>query len=305
MSTYRRAKLLPRMIAALEAQTLPLDRFEVVIVDNGSHDETEGTLAELVRQSPLRLRPLFIDVNHGPAAARNLGWKAATAATVAFTDDDCVPDPGWLEAGLRLMNADDDLGIVQGRTMPQRDYVTTRWTVYREVKHLSGLWEGCNLFVRRTSLEASGGFDEAIGWYGEDTALGWGVLAAGWRGAFADDAVVTHDLSERGVRWHMKQGFLEGNNIGLATRFPAFHATFWRPWAYRPRNAAFAVGVVGLVLAVWKRPALLLLLPWAWLRRPPLGYHPYFRLLAERASVDGSVFAGMLLGSVKHRRFVL
>lgn len=305
MSTYRRAKLLPRMVAALEAQTIPADDFEVIIVDNGSHDDTEGVLAQLARSSPLRLTALSIDVNNGPAAARNLGWHSASAPVVAFTDDDCVPDPHWLESGLRLLAADRRIGVIQGRTVPQRDYVSTAWTVFREVKKLSGLWEGCNLFVLRPALDASGGFDESIGWYGEDTALGWGVIAAGWEGAFGDDTIVTHDLSERGVRWHMRQAYLEGNNIGLANRFPGFHAMFWKRWAYRPHNAVFAIGVVGIALSVWRRPALLLTLPWLWMRRPPLKYHPWFQLLGERAAVDASVFAGMAVGSVRHRRFIL
>ena len=303
--SYRRAELLPRLLAALEAQTTPSDQIEVIVVDNGSHDETAEVLGGLARRSSLRVRLLSVDVNRGPAAARNLGWRSAGAPVIAFIDDDCVPDRRWVESGLRLLGADQGIGIVQGRTVQPPDQARTAWTVYRQVGQLSGLWEGCNLFVRRAALEESGGFDESIGWYGEDTALGWSVLAAGWEGAFEDDAVVTHDQAERSVRWHMEQAFLEGNHIGLATRFPGFHATFWRPWAYRRRNALFALAVVGLVLGAWRRQALLLALPWAWVRRPPRRYHSSIRLLAERAAVDASGFAGMAVGSIRHRRFVL
>src|SRR5260370_14381025 len=259
--SYRRAELLPRLVAALEAQTVTSNQIEVIIVDNGSHDGTGEVLAELADQSRLRLRPLSVDVNRGPAGARNLGWRSAVAPIVAFIDDDCVPDPRWIETGLRLLGADRHIGIVQGRTVQRRDPAITAWTVYRQVRELSGLWEGCNLFVRRAALEESGGFDESIGWYGEDTALGWSVLEAGWEGAFEDDALVMHDLDRRSVRWHIEQGFREGNNIGLAKRFPAFHATFWRPCSYRSRNALFALAVVGLLAGMRRRPARTLALP--------------------------------------------
>src|SRR5262245_61414849 len=95
--TYRRAANLPRLVAALEAQTLPADRFEVVLVDNGSDDDTPAVLAELAASTRLHLVPLRIDVNEGPARARNAGWRASSAPLVAFTDDDCVPRPDWLE----------------------------------------------------------------------------------------------------------------------------------------------------------------------------------------------------------------
>ena len=303
--SYRRPELLPRLVAALEAQTTPSERIEVIIVDNGSHDETAEVLEDLAHRSPLRVRPLSVDVNRGPAAARNLGWRSAVAPVIAFIDDDCVPDPRWVESGLRLLGADRRIGIVQGRTIQPSDQARTPWTVYRQVRQLSGLWEGCNLFVRREALEDSGGFDESIGWYGEDTALGWSVVEAGWEGAFEDDALVTHDQAERSVRWHMEQAFLEGNHIGLAKRFPGFHATFWRPWAYRRRNALFALAVVGLVFGVRRRTAMLLILPWAWVRRPPPPYRSFVRLLAERAAVDASGFAGMAVASIRHRRLVL
>jgi GT2 family glycosyltransferase len=309
--TYRRPELLPRIVAALEAQTLDRERFEVVVVDNGSGDATGEVLAELASTTTLRLRPLTIEVNEGPAKARNLGWRSATTPYVAFTDDDCVPVPGWLAAGVDALRADPSLGVVQGRTTKpdDRGYPYTDWTTFREVLTASPWFEGCNLFFRRDALEATGGFDEAIPFGGEDTVAGWSVLAAGWARAFEPDAVVQHDLAERGVRWHATMGWREGTLLAVARRYPQLRTEgFWRPWAVRKLNVVFAAGVAGTVVGVAaRRPTLAAAswLPWVWRRRPPPGHHRALRLLAERWYVDAATFAGMKVAAVRHRQLVL
>jgi len=110
--TYRRPELLARVVAAMEKQTLDRDHFEVVVVDNGSGDDTGAVLADLAARASIRLRPLTIEVNRGPARARNLGWRCSGAPYVAFTDDDCVPEPGWLESGLTQLRFADAVGVV-------------------------------------------------------------------------------------------------------------------------------------------------------------------------------------------------
>ena len=308
--TYRRPELLPRLVAALEAQTLDVDDFEVVIVDNASHDGTGDVIAELAAATKLHLRPLSLDVNEGPAKARNLGWRSTTAPYVAFTDDDCVPEPQWLASGLARLRRDPGVGVVQGCTMKpdDRDYPYTDWTTYREVLTASPWFEGCNLFFRRDAIEATGGFDESIPFGGEDTVAGWSVLAAGWERAFERDAVVRHDLGERGVRWHALMGWREGILLAVAQRFPQLREEFWRPWAVRRLNVAFAAGVAGtLASAAARRPGLAVVawLPWAWWRRPPPGHHRAAQLLAERWYVDAATFAGMKVAAVRYRQLVL
>jgi glycosyltransferase involved in cell wall biosynthesis len=303
--THRRPHLLARLVDALNAQTLAPERFEVVIVDDRSDDETTAVLAELVATA--RMRVLTTPTNRGPAAARNLGWRAARAPLVAFTDDDCVPEPSWLEVGLAALQHDPAVGVVQGCTLrPRGHHDYTRWTVFREVTEPSPWFEGCNLFFRRAALDGGGGFAEDIHLGGEDTAAGWGVLASGWHRAFAPGAVVRHDLAERGVGYHIKMGFKEHNLLRVAAEFPALrYEGFWRPWALRKLNVAFAAGVIGTVAMVWRRPAVLLWLPWVWMRKPPIGTRHWFRYLGERFAVDAAVFAGMKVGAVKYRQPVL
>src|SRR6266540_4406913 len=76
--TYRRPHLLSRLVEALEAQTFPAERFDVVIVDNASADDTPARLAALATASPLSLRHA-VEPRRGPAAVRNTGWRGAAA----------------------------------------------------------------------------------------------------------------------------------------------------------------------------------------------------------------------------------
>src|SRR4051812_33307560 len=97
VSTYGRARALPNLVRALERQTLPRERFEVVIADNGSTDDTPDVLEALRAQTTIDIRIVRVEQNRGPARGRNAAWRAARAPVVAFTDDDCLPQPAWLE----------------------------------------------------------------------------------------------------------------------------------------------------------------------------------------------------------------
>ncbi|HEY1827280.1 MAG TPA: glycosyltransferase, partial [Acidimicrobiales bacterium] len=193
--TYNRsARILP-LLESLAAQTLPPQSFEVIVVDDCSTDDTHEVVEKAAANLPYRLRVLRTPRNHGPAAARNLGWQSATAPFVAFTDDDCDPSAQWLSAGLRALRSAEAPGVVQGSThIPEGTPVDQLldWNVHRYVAGPTPWYEGCNLFFRHDVLAQTGGFDEDIRYYGEDCAAGWRVTEAGYRRAFEPDAAVTH-----------------------------------------------------------------------------------------------------------------
>ncbi|HEV3000586.1 MAG TPA: glycosyltransferase family A protein, partial [Solirubrobacteraceae bacterium] len=85
------AASLPPLLASLAGQTLARERFEVIVVDNGSRDAT----AAVAREGGARV---VTEPVANRARARNAGIAAARAPLVAFTDADCVAAPGWLEA---------------------------------------------------------------------------------------------------------------------------------------------------------------------------------------------------------------
>ena len=307
--TYRRPDSIRSLLEHLAGQTLPADRFEVVVVDDCSPEDPVAELEKLAGELPYRLRLLRTPSQGGPAAARNLGWGATTAPYLAFTDDDCTPEPGWLEAGLAALTADAAVGVAQGRTRAP-DGVSidglTDWYVWRVVERSEPEFMACNIFYRRDAFEESGGFDEEIAWWGEDTAAAWRVLHLGWQSAFVPDAVVVHPVERRGWAYFVRQGLCERNMVRLGVAHPGYRREkFWRPWAYRREDAAFVVAVLAVVAALRFRPALVLALPYLWWRRPSVRHLSFFRLCLQVPVVDAARVAGHLRGSWDNRALVV
>jgi glycosyltransferase involved in cell wall biosynthesis len=92
--THARPKSLSRCLAALAAQTLTRDAFEVIVVDDGGPIPAGPTVDSFAGQLAVRA---VRQARSGPAAARNEGARHARAQFIAFTDDDCLPAPNWLE----------------------------------------------------------------------------------------------------------------------------------------------------------------------------------------------------------------
>lgn len=309
--TFQRADRLRRLLSALEAQTLPRAEWEAIVVDDCSTDGTARILRELAEASPINLRVARTVRQSGPACARNVGWRSSDAPVVAFTDDDCVPSPGWLSAGVAAIASDPTTGIVQGRSCRAdrpADATESIRTVIREVPVPSPWFEGCNLFLRRAALEDGGGFDEDIAWFGEETAMAWSILELGWRRGWAPDAVVVHDVDERSLRWHLRNHYLEGHAVRIAARHPSLRETWWRTWAIERRGAVFALAVVATVAATRRRTALLLALPYVFDLVPP-GSLPPSREEIERAvyrlASDTASLAGKLVEGARCRAFVV
>ncbi len=102
--TFRRADLLDRCLSALTAQDCDAASYEVIVADDAADDDTRRQVEEWAGSAPCAVRYVAVTGPHGPAAARNAGWRAARGEVVAFTDDDCVPDPGWVRAGAVLFS---------------------------------------------------------------------------------------------------------------------------------------------------------------------------------------------------------
>ena len=190
-----RRELMMRCLDGVLAQQPAPD--EVVVVDNGS---TDGTFEALQERAATTAGLVVVRDTGSLGRARNTAARTATSDVVAFTDSDCVPRGGWLAAGLTALVA--GVGVVQGRTVPEHR-PTVRWSATQDIPAASGLYEACNVFYRRSALLDAGGFDEEVGFFGEDTVAGWAVERAGWRSAWAPDAVVEHVVTTPGFRWHL------------------------------------------------------------------------------------------------------
>src|SRR5215213_8651019 len=127
IATLNHPALLDRCLGALVRQTLPMEQFEIILVDDGPHTATETVVRDLVHRYPgLHVQYRVAGPAHGPAAARNVGWRTAQGAVIAFTDDDCIPDAEWLEAGLRALSAS-EAGAIWGRIIVPLPAYPTDW----------------------------------------------------------------------------------------------------------------------------------------------------------------------------------
>ncbi len=313
VSTYRRARLLPRLLAALEAQTLPPDRFEVVVCDNGSDDDTATVLAVLAATSPVQLRIVRAAVNRGPSAGRELAWRAGTGPVIAFTDDDCQPQPDWLERGLAAM-ADAAPAVVVGRTAPDPEQVHLLVDFFRSQRVDDARFaQTCNVFYRRSDVEAVGGFDRAFtSPGGEDTDLALRVEARGARRVFCADAVVHHDVRATSLTTTLRDTTRWTDVPLLYAKHPtARRESLHRRLFWKPSHPPTLLLLLGVVLAAsWRRPTpLVLALPWVRFRTTvwPVARGPRRRwaLLPGALAVDALEVAVMARGSLRHRTLVL
>jgi glycosyltransferase involved in cell wall biosynthesis len=109
--TKDRPHLIGELFEALTAQTLAPD--EVVVVDNNSRSSYEDVFDAYRTRLPLRI---FVEMTPGIPAARNRGMQESRNEIILFTDDDCVPQPRWLEKMVEPFYRDPHIGAVGGRT---------------------------------------------------------------------------------------------------------------------------------------------------------------------------------------------
>ncbi len=191
---YNAAATLPDTLAALARQTYDAGRVNVVVVDDGSTDDTAAVAARfgatVVRQK-----------NQGPAAARNAGVAASAGDLVVFTDADCVPVPDFLAALTAPFCADPDVAGAQGAYITTQRSLTARFAQLEfEDRYAYAARFPCLDLVatyaaafRRAAFTQSGGFDTAFTKAdNEDTELSYRLCRLGHRLVFAPDARVAH-----------------------------------------------------------------------------------------------------------------
>ena len=245
--TYRRAGLLDRCLAALAAQDLDPADYEILIADDAASAETRRQVEDWARRAGPPVRYLPVHRAHGPAAARNVGWRRARGSIIAFTDDDCIPDPGWLKAGVHAFT--EGVTAVTGRVVVPLPEAPTDYE--RDAAGLEGgEFVTANCFVRRDILEQVGGFDErfSAAWR-EDSDLHFTLLRHGGRIVRVPAALVVHPV--RPARWgvSLSQQRKSLFNALLYKKHPRLYRQRIRPWP--PWDYYAILIALGLALGMW------------------------------------------------------
>ena len=249
--TCGRPELLRRCLMALQRQRIDPASMEIIVVDDGWSDATRVLVERLAARAPHpALRYIRSGSRRGgPAAARNLGWRAARAPIIAFTDDDTVPAPTWLGAGLDALRPQDAAltGSVRVPLPPE----PTDWQ-----RNTAGLSEAefvtANCLVRRAALEAVGGFDERFRrpWR-EDSDLHFALLESGCNIGHSEEAIVLHPA--RPAPWGVSIGTQKNNLFDalLYKKHPALYRSriaAHAPWAYYAVTLAASLAAIGVLV---------------------------------------------------------
>lgn len=226
LPTYNRRARLARVLAGLDRQSVPAQQFEVVVVDDGSKDDTRDWL-QANSARPYGVTAIH-QANGGPARARNAGIDAARGELLLFIDDDVEPTPDLLSEHLRLHDREADIVVIG--PLASLEHYDQPWVAWEQAKveaqyaeMVRGAWEPTfrqfwtgNASVAKHHVVAAGKFDPSF-LRAEDIELGRRLHELGLAFRFNPDARGLHHAERSLEAWsnmHESYGTLEVQIFG-------------------------------------------------------------------------------------------
>jgi glycosyltransferase involved in cell wall biosynthesis len=215
--TRNRSGLIRTLLGDLSGQDAADLQFEVLLVDNASHDDTRAVALAVAARDP-RVRYIY-EPSRGASLARNRGIAAARAPILAFIDDDVRPAPDWVRTAWRSMTRHPEVDCIGGRIEPHWPASPPPWLTpglfgpvalqigrddgaYFDREHASGCLMSANFVCRAAVLRELGGFSPQFQ-RDEDRELNLRLWRAGRRGMHDDSLIVYAQVQrERLTRRH-------------------------------------------------------------------------------------------------------
>ncbi len=220
---YNRAELIQPCLSSLMAQTYPKDRYEIILVDDGSTDNTVASARELLRDWPGTFQ-IVQKPNGGPASARNAGFRASQADVIAFIDSDCVAEIHWIEKLIDTLASKDAAGVGG----PLINVVQPGWVANylnetsffrHRVKHGKvDYLLTANVAFRRSALVEVNGFSEYPGVWAEDADLSFRLIQSGHTLLLTEQGLVTHYGTPSSIQALIKDLYRYGYGNAVLSR---------------------------------------------------------------------------------------
>lgn len=251
--TYNRSEKLVLVLEALNKQSLPPDRYEALVVDNNSQDNTKEAVQWCIQRFPgLNLRYLF-EKKQGLNFARNLGVQQAQTDVLVFLDDDAIPETGWLQALLSVYE-DTKIGCVGGKITPgfPKNARLPRWLSPIFNGYFSGfdpggnqnkeLTEngyfpyGANISFKKEAIISAGFFNPKLDRCGGnliaggETEMCLKIRRLGWKILYTPHATVHHLISTNRItrKYFLDHAKGEGITMALIDRSLCNNAVTYR-----------------------------------------------------------------------------
>jgi GT2 family glycosyltransferase len=240
ISTFNRREVLLRTLSELQQCGLDAARFEILVVDNASHDDTAKAIAEHFPQ----VRAFELMQNRG-SCAKNIAIGHALGQFIVFLDDDSYPMPGSMTRMLEHFAMDPDLGAaVFTVTLPDGS---------RECSAYPDVFIGCGTAFRREALDQVGLLPEDFFMQAEEYDLSLRLLQAGWEIRTFDDLHVSHLKTPNARRSWRTMRLDVRNNFIVATRYfprewmPRFTLDWMKRYCFiaaaKQQRSAFWIGL--------------------------------------------------------------
>lgn len=257
--TYQRPELLSRCLKALEEQIFDKTEFEVIVVSDGPDKYTRQLVCSWKYAGLIDVKYVLLPAKKGPAAARNAGWRTSDAPLIAFTDDDTVPDPYWLQHIWQTWKGA-ALAAYTGRVIvPLKGRPTDfEWNTAQLEK---ADFVTANCACTRIALEMVGGFDESFetAWR-EDSDLEFRLLQHHIPIYHLRNAVVLHPARKASWGISIREQRKNIFNALLYKKFPKLYRERIQrtpAWNYYLMIGCFVLGLVSALYGYYTISAVL------------------------------------------------
>ncbi len=269
--TYNRAKFIEDALLSLERQSLPYERFQVIIINNNSTDATENICQRFIQAHPEMNFTYVVEKQQGLSFARNRGIQEAIHPIVSYIDDDAIAHPDFLKNILEHYEAHPETIGVGGKIIPKYETARPEWMS----KYLEGLVTkvdlgekvfqyqgkksfpvGCNMTYRKTALEECGGFNEALKWRADDKYIYYAISQLTDQVYYVPTAVVEHQIDDHRTS---RPSFVKlcrktGNEEGLRVRSEGWASYFQKLVEYTIKfGGSIVLALPYLFSAQWSK----------------------------------------------------